>query len=113
MKTFKLNNFVCKCGNTKVFANSSGLFCSECGIRVARYTKINEKVLLRCVNICESTPSCSVCKINKDCRDYDIRPADVQQFINEQIRKLSFHTSCSFCIEHIADPAIQEIQWLK
>lgn len=43
MNTFKLNNFVCKRGNTEVFANSSGLFCSECGIRVARYTKINEK----------------------------------------------------------------------
>lgn len=54
-------------GNTEVFANSSGLFCSECGIRVARYTKINEKsyedVLIQCIDICESTPSCSVCKI--------------------------------------------------
>lgn len=85
MKTFKLNNFVCKCGNTEVFANSSGLFCSECGIRVARYTKINEKsyedVLIQGIDICESTPSCSVCKIKKDCCNYDIRPADVQQFI--------------------------------
>ena len=43
MKTFKLNNFVCSCGNSEVFTNSSGVFCSECGNRVARYTKIDKK----------------------------------------------------------------------
>lgn len=85
MKTFKLNNFVCKCGNSEVFANSSGVFCSECGNKVARYTKINQKsyedVLKQGIVICENTPSCSVCKIKNVCCDYDIRPRDVVQFI--------------------------------
>ena len=66
MKTFKLNNFVCSCGNSEVFTNSSGVFCSECGNRVARYTKIDKKsyedVLKQGDHICKSSKCCS-CKI--------------------------------------------------
>lgn len=84
MNTFKLNNFVCKCGNTEVFANSSGLFCSECGIRVARYTKIDKKsyedVLKQAGHICKSSMCCS-CKIKEPCCDYDIQPCEVEQYI--------------------------------
>lgn len=85
MNTFKLNNFVCKCGNSEVFANSSGVFCSKCGNRVARYTEISQKsyedVLKQGIHICESTPFCSVCKLKEVCCDYDIRPRDVDQFM--------------------------------
>ena len=84
MKTFKLNNFVCRCGNTVVFANSSGVFCSECGNKVARYTKIDKKsyedVLKQTVHICKSSKCCS-CKIKEACCDYDIRPCDIEQYI--------------------------------
>lgn len=84
MKTFKLNNFVCKCGNSEVFANSSGVFCSECGNRVARYTEIDKKsyedILKQAVHICNNSKCCS-CKIKEACYDYDISPFDVVLYI--------------------------------
>ena len=84
MKTFKLNNFVCSCGNSEVFTNSSGVFCSECGNRVARYTKIDKKsyedVLKQGDHICKSSKCCS-CKIKEPCCDYDIQPCEVEQYI--------------------------------
>lgn len=84
MKTFKLNNFVCRCGNNVLFANSSGVFCSECGNKVARYTKIDKKsyedVLKQAVLICISS-KCSSCKLKEACSEYDIRPCDIGKYI--------------------------------
>lgn len=84
MNTFKLNNFVCKCGNNEVFANSSGVFCSECGNRVARYTEIDKKsyedVLKQANRICKIAKCCN-CKIKEPCCDYDIHPCEVEQYI--------------------------------
>lgn len=88
----KIDGFKCKCGNDNFFMNSHGVFCDSCGSKVLRVLYVNpdspsyEQVLSKASKLCSSV-SCNKCKLRSVCLDYDLRPADIIDFI-EQIKEI-------------------------